>query len=353
MLWKYLEGKAITVRSKWGIRMGCALLTLVVAIIGIFAKGNVSIVALYAIPVAILAWFTDLTSALVLSILSVAIFLLTIGSPTPLSLPSMRGLGLALFRLSFYSITSVVMARLSHLQHNLQSLAEERAKALATEISNRERLEREMLEISEREQRRIGRDLHDGLCQLLTGAALAGHTHARILQAEGKTVQTESALRVVNYVEEAILLAKSIANGLDPVELQNYGLMEALEHFATTASDLFGIECRFECQVPVLVDDQQTAVHLYRITQEAVGNAFKHGRATAIDIMLDETDADVLLSIVDNGCGFVPEFPNAAGRGLRTMTVRAKLIGGQFSIQQSKNGGMEAICAVPVELVHA
>jgi signal transduction histidine kinase len=351
--WKYLMGERVPLRSKWRIRVGCTLLTLGVAIIGLFAKGHADITELYAIPVAIIAWFVDATSAIVLSILSVAIFLLTVGSPGPLSVPSTKSLGIALFRFSFFGITSVVMARLSHLQHNLQSLAEARAKALAAETSNRERLEREMLEISEREQRRIGQDLHDGLCQLLTGAALAGHPNARLLQADGKAVHAERALKAVNHVEEAILLAKSIANGLDPVELQRDGLMEALEEFAATTSDLFGIECRFECQVPVLVDSPQAAVHLYRIAQEAVGNAVKHGRATIIDITLDETEAGTLLSIVDNGCGFVPKVPSAGGRGLRTMTVRARLIGGKISIRQSENDGMEVICAVPAELVHA
>jgi signal transduction histidine kinase len=351
--WKFFVGENVPLQSKWEIRIGCGLLTFGVAIIGLFTKGHADITVLYAVPVAIMAWFVDATSAIVLAILSVGVFLLTVGNPGPLSEPSTKVLGIALFRLSFFVATSLVMARLSHLQHNYQSLAQERAEALMKETTNRERLEKEMLEIIEREHRRIGQDLHDGLCQLLTGAALAGHSNARLLQKDGKAADAERALKAVRHVEDAILLAKSIANGLDPVELQRAGLMDALEEFAATTSDLFGINCRFECQTPVLVDSPQTAVHLYRIAQEAVSNAVKHGRATIIDLILEENDAGILLSIVDNGCGFVPQIARTGGRGLRTMTVRAELVGGQVSIQRSENKGMQVICAVPAGLVQA
>jgi two-component system, LuxR family, sensor kinase FixL len=102
-----------------------------------------------------------------------------------------------------------------------------------------------------------------------------------------------------------------------------------------------------------LMANVQTAAHLYRIAQEAVGNAFKHGHATIIDIRLGETDSSVVLSVTDNGCGYAPEQTKTGGRGLRTMTVRSKLIGGHFSIHRREGGGMEATCSVPMDYLHA
>jgi signal transduction histidine kinase len=253
---------------------------------------------------------------------------------------------IALLRFCFFTFVSVVVARLNHLQHNLEALAETRAQALAREVAERERLEREMLEISEREQRRIGQDLHDGLCQLLTGTALTGHAHARSLATQGNVAEAEKARKIVNFIEEAISLARSIAKGLDPIELQSGGLMQALEDFTFTTSELCGIQCQFGCHVPVLIHSPNTAVHLYRIAQEAVGNAVKHGRATAIDVLLEETDVGVQLSVIDNGEGLPEPFPRNGGMGLRTMTVRAKLAGGHFAIRRLERGA-EVTCVVP------
>lgn len=350
--WEQFAGKGSPVRSKWQVRIFCTFLTLVVAVIGVFTRGHLSITVLYAIPVALMAWLSDATSALLLSFLSAVVFILTVEWPDLWRMPRPTTMGIAIFRFSFYAATSVAIGRLSHLHRDLQSIAETRAKALAAEVSNRENLEREMLAISEREQRRIGQDLHDGLCQMLTAATLAGNAHTRYLQAGGRAAESEDVKRFVKYAEDAILLAKSIANGLDPMDLQKDGLMAALEQFADTTSDLFGIQCRFQCHFPVMMGSHHTAIHLYRIAQEAVGNAFKHGGASVVDIGLGETDSAIILSIIDNGCGFSPEANLSRGRGLRTMTVRSKLIGGNLSIRPFEKGGTEVTCSVPMDYLH-
>jgi two-component system CheB/CheR fusion protein len=129
--------------------------------------------------------------------------------------------------------------------------------------------------------------------------------------------------------------------------MQNDGLMLALEDFAATTSDLFGIHCRFECNLPVLVDNPSTAAHLYRIAQEAVSNAVRHGRATQIEIALEESDSGTQLSVSDNGGGFPDPLPRHDGMGLRTMADRARSIGGYFSIHPGMLGGAEVICVAP------
>jgi signal transduction histidine kinase len=233
------------------------------------------------------------------------------------------------------------------LQGVLEARVEERALALARETAERQRLEHEMLEISEREQRRIGQDLHDGLCQHLTGTALAGHVLAEQLTGP----QAAGARRVVDLIEEAISLARRMAKGLHPVEMQADGLMQALEEFTATTSEMFGLRCRFECHTPILIHSPATATHLYRIAQEAVSNAIKHGQASDILVSLEDTEQGLRLSVTDNGAGLqAPARP--AGMGLRIMADRAKMIGGLFSIAEGRRGGVELSCFLPQAGAH-
>jgi signal transduction histidine kinase len=248
-------------------------------------------------------------------------------------------------RFVFFTFFGFGVARLKDLQDNLETLAQKRALALAGEAAERERLEREMLEISEREQRRIGQDLHDGLCQQLTGTAMLSQAHARKLTDPSAI---ESAHRIVDKIEQLIILARSVAKGLSPVEARSDGLMQAFEEFSMTTSDLFEVSCRFECDLPVLVDTSDMAGHLFRIGQEAVCNAVKHGKATEILISLKHTETGLELSITDNGVGFSSEADHRPkGMGLRTMSIRSKLMGGQVEIRSAKNGGTAVVCLVP------
>ena len=224
---------------------------------------------------------------------------------------------------------------------------QDRAQALARETAERERLEHEILEISEREQRRIGHDLHDGLCQHLTGTALASHVLAEKLSASAQP-EAEKARRIVDLLEEGINLARSMAKGLHPVELQADGLMQALEEFAATTSELFGIQCRFECQTPILIHTPATATHLFRIAQESVSNAIKHGRASHIVISLEESDAGIRLAVLDNGHGIAVGAASAKGMGLRIMADRAKMIGAEFAVQAQHPHGVELSCLLPL-----
>src|SRR5690348_16163324 len=136
-----------------------------------------------------------------------------------------------------------------------------------------------MLESAERELRKIGRDIHDGLCQQLTGTALAGQALAEKLAADGRAEAKESG-RIVEHIEDAIATARNLAKGLNPVELQAEGLMQALEELATTMTEMSGVSCRFECESPVLLRSPAVAVNLFRIAQEAVSNALKHSNAS-------------------------------------------------------------------------
>lgn len=215
----------------------------------------------------------------------------------------------------------------------------------------RKRLESEILEISEREQRRIGQDLHDGLSQQLRGIAYISHVlHERLVR-QGRPERADSG-RITKLLNQAVDEARSLARGLFPVELEAGGLMKALKAFATTAKNIYRISCRFACPKPVLIHDNPTAVHLYRIAQEAVQNAIRHGKATRVVIALSAGKAGVTLCIRDNGRGFPDSLPKTRGMGLEIMKYRARIIGGSLNHKKGKGRGSALVCVLPTPRSH-
>ena len=157
------------------------------------------------------------------------------------------------------------------------------ANVLAAAIESRQ-LEEELLCTIEREQQRIGQDLHDGLCHQLAGIGFSTGLIARDLP---DSLDAKSKLtHVVGHIRDAILEARMLARGLSPVQLESDGLMSALQELVSTTEQLFKISCRFDCEQPVLIEDNGIATHLYRIAQEAIHNAIKHGQATHVSVTL-------------------------------------------------------------------
>ena len=150
--------------------------------------------------------------------------------------------------------------------------------------------------------------------------------------------EAADASKVVELVEEGINLSRKLAKGLYPVEMEADGLMLALEEYAATSSELFKVSCRFECDLPVLIHDAATAGHLYRIAQEAVGNAIKHGKARNILIRLDASEEGTVLSVKDDGDGLPEPLPKNRGMGLRIMAHRSGMIGGVFNARRGRDG---------------
>jgi len=210
----------------------------------------------------------------------------------------------------------------------------------------RKRLEAEILEISEREQRRIGQDLHDGLTQHLRGIVYLHHVlHERLVH-KSPPEATDSA-RITQLLDQAVDQARSLARGLFPVELAATGLMHALRALAITATDLYGVTCRFHCPKPVLIHDNPTAIHLYRIAQESVQNAIRHGKAARVTVELSAPDGAVTLRVKDNGRGFPRVLPATRGMGLEIMKYRARTIGGRLSHNPAARKGTVLTCVLP------
>jgi PAS domain S-box-containing protein len=219
--------------------------------------------------------------------------------------------------------------------------------ATGIDLTEKKRLEKSVLEVSGREQRRIGQDLHDGLGQHLTGIAFLAKVQEQNLIAKGLPEATD-ATKIVKLVNEAIRKTRELSRGLHPILSESNGLMMALEQFANEVEDLYQVECRFESHGPVGIRDENLATHLFRIAQEAANNAVKHAQPTSIQIVLYILANGGRLEISDNGCGFDANEKGDAGMGLHIMSYRASMIGGSLDVQRLSGGGTRVTCTFPL-----
>ena len=216
------------------------------------------------------------------------------------------------------------------------------------DITERKRLEEAILEISAQEQRRIAQDLHDGLGQHLTGIAFMSKVLEERLS-EKLLPEAAEAAKIVQMVNMAIDNTRQLARGLHPVAAEGSGLMSALKKCASDIQELFQIRCRFHCEQAVHIYDVTVATHLYRIAQEAVNNAIRHGKAKEILIRLSKRRGTGTLSIKDEGIGFTKEPATQPGMGLSIMNYRADIIGGSLRVQPNEGRGVEVMCLFPLQ----
>jgi len=214
---------------------------------------------------------------------------------------------------------------------------------IVRDITERKRLEKEILEISDREQRRIGQDLHDDLCQHLAGIGLMSEVLEQKL-AEKDAPESAEAMRIAERVRAAIDKTRMMARGLSPLETGSADLMTALAELAATTAGVFHVRCQFQAAKPVNVEDAAVSTHLYRIAQEAISNAIRHGRADDIGICLDAAAGEAVLSITDNGLGFSAPKKERRGMGLRIMKYRAGMIGGALEVGRANGAGTVVSC---------
>ncbi|OGV88255.1 MAG: hypothetical protein A3K19_11565 [Lentisphaerae bacterium RIFOXYB12_FULL_65_16] len=215
------------------------------------------------------------------------------------------------------------------------------------DVTERKQLEREILEVIDREQLRIGQDLHDGLCQLLVGASLICGALGQELTQSGHQ-GTEKAKRLDELLTEAMLQARSVAKGLSPVGLKEEGLRIALQLLAQNVSSLFGTPCTFSGPHPVAIGSADAALHLYRIAQEAVTNAIKHAHPRHVGIELRSQQSKVTLTIEDDGTGFTDTPPTDRGMGMHIMRHRACMIGATLEVRRRSEGGTVVLCSWPI-----
>jgi signal transduction histidine kinase len=214
-----------------------------------------------------------------------------------------------------------------------------------TDISARKKLERQIAEASDREQRRLGEDLHDGLCQHLVSTAFA----ARRLTAklgDRSLPEAQDAAEIAELLATSISQARDVSRGLCLVPLEAGGLASALEELATQVRSRHGVACQFVERAAVAELPEAVATNLFRIAQEAVNNAVKHSKAGQITLSLSADAHQVRLQIEDDGIGFEPEAAPARGLGLHMMSYRARTVAAAFNIGPRPGGGTLVSCAL-------
>lgn len=302
----------------------------------------------YLLEVGLAAWFVGKGFGLIMSVLSVIVCIggdLAAGAVyTNRFIPIWN----ALILMAFYFVVVWLLTSLRSLHRELESRVQQRTLALRREMNERQRLEEEILTVAEREQRRIGHELHDSLCQHLTATALAGQVLGERLAAKSLP-EAADAGKVVELVEDGINLARNFARGLYPVEMEAEGLMAAFEELASNTTKGAKVLCVFECAAPVLIHDDAAATHLYRIAYESVRNALHHAKPKRIGISLAERLGLLTLTVEDDGTGIPETKPDNHGLGIRIMAYRASMMGGSLTVEPAPTGGTIVTCAVPMQ----
>ena len=244
-------------------------------------------------------------------------------------------------------ITEQRIAQKKLEQHVAERTAELVAanEKLKAQMDERNRLENALLHVSEQEQRRLGQDLHDGLCQSLSGLAFMARSLTKTLEAQHLEGPAAEAAHLAALIHQSLEQSRNIAKGLHPVVMDAEGLVSALHELAARSSS-GGITCRLRCEHMVPIADTVVALHLYRIAQEAVTNALKHSGARTITLSLKLRQDMLTLSVADDGCGLPDVIHANEGMGLRLMKYRADVIGADFSIGRRKNRGTRISCTL-------
>ena len=216
---------------------------------------------------------------------------------------------------------------------------------LRQQIEDRKHLEKELLSIIERERQRTGQELHDSIGQQLTGIAFMMEVLAGKLSDKSLTEQASYTEKINERVGQAVEKTRKLARGLHPVDFDRNGLVSALRELAANTEELFGVSCSLKCDQAVLVEDASTTINLYRIAQEAITNAVKHGNAAKIIIDLTHHDDHLILTVENDGLEFPSEPTHHGGMGLKIMHQRAEVINGSLDVRQGTDGGTIVTCA--------
>jgi signal transduction histidine kinase len=335
-------------RSQPLVASVCLALVAALGVLDFLLDYTVSINAFYLFPVGIGAWFIGTRFGFAMAAASVAMPPLgdMLAGHSFVSAGVLTWNSAILF--AFYTVAIALLVKIKNLQATLENRVRERTAKLTAEIATREELERQILRVSEHEQRRIGQDVHDILCQQLTACALSGQVLEEKLTARSAP-ETGDARAFVKILEDSIAIARDIARGLSPIPFEDDGLPIALEELAAKTSELFRVDCAFVTDSHALAMSPGRAIQIYRVAMEAISNAIRHGRARGIELRLATRGSEGELSILDDGAGINAEaIDNSRGLGLRIMQHRANLLGGALAVERAPSGGTLVRCTFPI-----
>lgn len=237
---------------------------------------------------------------------------------------------------------------LRHIEARFVKSGDDEVVATVRDFTERMELKLEVIASAERERTRIGQDLHDGLAQLLIGVRLLLTALRDKLAVAGSPLRGD-ADSAVDLLSRAITQTSELAHGLSPIPKRG-SLGDALRQLGRESEQLLGVHCNLTClcsETPPTLQET-TATHLYRIAQEAITNAVKHGKATCIEIGCVCSEARLEITVADNGIGIPPSATEGGGLGLHIMSYRARSISGELSVLPRAGGGTVVRCQVPL-----
>lgn len=251
---------------------------------------------------------------------------------------------------------SLAERRVVQLNEDLEKRVQEKTRKLTLahqkllqDMEDRRLLEEEILNISEREQKRIGQELHDTIGQQLTGIAFMTKVLERKLAERGDE-ESIAAAEIGEVVKEALDKTRRISRGLQPVDIPRVSFSESLNNLAIDVRKMFDINCSIECEYDNLIKDAKVATNLYRITQEFITNAHKHGKAKNISVRLLCKERKSMLSITSDGVKFCSDYCDDPGIGLRLMKYRMESINGYMDIRAGEKEGTICTCIFPTDI---
>lgn len=306
-------------------------------IIGVLDRATgweLSLFVLYGVPIFLVVWYGTWHAGIALSMVCTAIWWSANKAENPYT--TSWGYQMAAASRFAYFILVTVGGGILKTKQDADRL---RIEAL----ERTQELEREIVRVSEREQRRIGQDLHDGLCQHLAAIGCAAKSLADDLE-DGSRPEAGAAKEVEALIKGAVVEARDVARGMFPVQMDSLGLGAALDGLAKTTTKLTSVAVSFSEVGEVSVAEPETAMHLFRIAQEAVANAIKHGRPGHVEISLEGDGSLLRLTIEDDGSGFFPPAEHPDGMGLRTMAYRARVLGATLEMRERDGPGTCVCC---------
>jgi signal transduction histidine kinase len=322
-------------RRSW-IVTEMAVAVLVIGVLDYLTSYKIRLLPFYAGPVFVMGWFCERKAGVAAALISGAIWWCANWFNGDPDLHSWV-MAWEIFRhVGFFVIVALTGAALRSKS--------DMATARIALLEHSRRLEREIVNISDDEQRRIGQDLHDGLCQVLAALTCSAASLRDDLEKLNAPEQSTTAAELAALLQDAVVQTRDLSHELVPAHVDQLGLVVALESLAQSVSRLQGVICTFELNGSAPKCDEHTAMHLYRIAQEAINNAARHGKARRINLSLETAGDLMTLRIRDDGVGI--SGTKSDGMGLAIMRYRARLNGGELTIEHPAQGGILISCTV-------
>jgi len=312
-------------------------LAIAVGLIDYLTGDEITVDPFYCIPILLIVWFGNRNLAIVISIFCALAWWWANSAVGHRYSSEWFRIWDVVVRLMFFCLVTFAGWIFKQQRDSI------RARVKLLERS--QRLEREIIDISEREQLRIGRDLHDGVCQYLAAIGFSAAVLNRDLERES-SIRAQKAGEIANLLQDALKRTRDLARGLSPVDRDEGGLESALNELASSTSRLSGISCSFICVGQVEIRDNARAVHLFRIAQEALNNAIKHGHPKAVVVALEASNGALSLRVSDDGVGFDPTGSERKGMGVNIMRYRARMLAGTLDIQSNSPVGTMVTCTI-------